>query len=230
MINGSQKKLTKKQFNSLILKAYKSTPAPKSVELARKWTETHGTNGMFMHWNNMWAKNSQLLSNKKVLDIGISAGIHNYVAQEVFNTKTIIAVDPYKPYHNIVKSLLPDCKLYNVVDEVPNGVKVDIILLSGVLVFVGKHWKKFLKQIVDTFKFDYMIIRDAFDFPSQPDEAKSPREYSLVPNFTYTNCPTVKEILKELHSNQLDVVKQYQLTSHSLKPWLFVVDNKQRSL
>ena len=222
--------MNKKQFDSLILKAYKSSSAPKSVELAKHWTEKHSNDNMFMLWNDMWAKNSQLLSNKKVLDIGISAGIHNYVAQEVFNTKTIIAVDPYKPYHNIVKSLLPDCKLYNVVDEVPNGVKVDIILLSGVLVFVGKHWKKFLKQIVDTFKFDYMIIRDAFDFPSQPDEAKSPREYSLVPNFTYTNCPTVKEILKELHSNQLNVVKQYQLTSHSLKPWLFVVDNKQRSL
>ena len=222
--------MNKKQFDSLILKAYKSSSAPKSVELAKHWTEKHSNDNMFMLWNDMWAKNSQLLSNKKVLDIGISAGIHNYVAQEVFNTKTIIAVDPYKPYHDIVKSLLPDCKLYNVVDEVPNGVKVDIILLSGVLVFVGKHWKKFLKQIVDTFKFDYMIIRDAFDFPSQPDEAKSPREYSLVPNFTYTNCPTVKEILKELQSNQLNVVKQYQLTSHSLKPWLFVVDNKQRSL
>jgi hypothetical protein len=230
MINGSQKKLTKKQFNSLILKAYKSTPAPKSVELARKWTETHGNDGMFMHWNNMWAKNSQLLSNKKVLDIGISAGIHNYVAQEVFNTKTIIAVDPYKPYHNIVKSLLPDCKLYNVVDEAPNGVKVDIILLSAVLLLLGKHWKKFLKQIVDTFKFDHMIIRDAFTFPRNHIWG-SPREYSLVPNFTYTNCPTVKEILKELHSNQLNVVKQYQITSYSLMAgWVFVVDNKQRSL
>ena len=222
--------MNKKQFDSLILKAYKSTPAPKSVELAKHWTKEHSNDHMFMLWNDMWAKNSQLLSNKKVLDIGISAGIHNYVAQEVFNTKTIIAVDPYKPYHNIVKSLLPDCKLYNVIDEAPNGVKVDIILLSGVLVFVGKHWKKFLKQIVDTFKFDHMIIRDAFDFPSQPNEIKGHREYSLVPNFTYTSCPTVKEILKELHSNKLNVVKQYQLTSHSLKPQVFVVDNKQRSL
>jgi hypothetical protein len=221
-----KKTLTKKQFDSLILKAYRSTPAPKSVELAKKWKEKHGNDDMFMHWDDLWAKNSQLFSNKTILDIGISAGIHNYIAQEVFNTRTIIAVDPYKPYHNIVKSLLPDCKLYNVVDEAPNGVNVDIILLSGVLVFVGKHWKNFLKQIVDTFKFDHMIIRDAFDFPAQPVEAKGPREYSLVPNFTYTSCPTVKEILKELHSNQLDVVKQYQLTSHSLKPWVFVVDNK----
>ena len=126
--------------------------------------------------------------------------------------------------------MLPDCKLYNVVDEAPNGVKVDTVLLLGILVLLGKNWKKFLKQIVDTFKFDHMIIRDAFTFPSQPAEAKSPREYSLVPNFMDTNCPTVKEILKELHSNQLNVVKQYQLTSHPLKPWLFVVDNKQRSL
>ena len=224
-----KKKLTKKQFDGLILKAYKSSPSPKSVELVKEWTEKHSNDNMFMLWNNMWAKNSQLLSNKKVLDIGISAGIHNYVAQEVFNTKTIIAVDPYKPYHNIVKSLLPDCKLYNVVDEAPNGVKVDIILFSAVLVLLGKNWKKFLKQVVDKFKFDHMIIRDAFTFPRNHIWG-SPREYSLVPNFTYTNCPTVKEILKELHSNQLDVVKQYQLTSHSLKPWLFVVDNKQRSL
>ena len=224
-----KKKLTKKQFDGLILKAYKSSPSPKSVELVKEWTEKHSNDNMFMLWNNMWAKNSQLLSNKKVLDIGISAGIHNYVAQEVFNTKTIIAVDPYKPYHNIVKSLLPDCKLYNVVDEAPNGVKVDIILFSAVLVLLGKNWKKFLKQVVDKFKFDHMIIRDAFTFPRNHIWG-SPREYSLVPNFTYTNCPTVKEILKELHSNQLDVVKQYQLTSHSLKPWVFVVDNKQRLL
>ena len=126
--------------------------------------------------------------------------------------------------------MLPDCKLYNVVDEAPNGVKVDIILLSAVLVLLGKHWKKFLKQIVDTFKFDHMIIRDAFTFPRNHIWG-SPREYSLVPNFTYTNCPTVKEILKELHSNQLNVVKQYQITSYSLMAgWVFVVDNKQRSL
>ena len=92
-----KKKVTKKQFDSLILKAYKSIPVPKSVELAKKWIKKHSNDAMFMHWNDLWAKNSQLLSNKTILDIGISAGIHNYIAQEVFNTKTIIAVDPYKP-------------------------------------------------------------------------------------------------------------------------------------
>jgi hypothetical protein len=225
-----KKKLTKKQFDGLILKAYKSSPSPKSVELVKEWIEKHSNYDMFTHWNNTWVKNFQLLSNKKILDIGISAGIHNYIAQEVFNTKTIVAVDPHKPYHNIVKSLLPDCKLYNVVDEVPNGVKVDTVLLLGVLVLLGKNWKKFLKQVVDKFKFDHMIIRDGYDFYVQPVKANEPREYSLVSNFTYVDRPTVKEILKELQSNQLDVVKQYQLTSHSLKPWVFVVDNKQRSL
>ena len=60
-----KKKLTKKQFDSLILKAYKSTPAPKSVELAKHWTKKHSNDDMFMLWNDMWAKNSQLLSKKK---------------------------------------------------------------------------------------------------------------------------------------------------------------------
>ena len=85
-----KKKLTKKQFDSLILKAYKSTPAPKSVELAKHWTKKHSNDDMFMLWNDMWAKNSQLLSNKKVLDIGISAGIHNYVAQKFLIQKQLL--------------------------------------------------------------------------------------------------------------------------------------------
>ena len=224
--------MNKKQFDSLILKAYGSTPAPKSIKLAKEWMMKHGNNHMFTHWNDTWVKNSQLFSNKKILDIGISVGIHNYIAQEVFNTKTIVAVDPYKPYHDIVKSLLPDCKLYNVVDEAPNDVKVDIVLLSGVLSLLGKNWKKFLKQVINKFKFDHMVIRDAYtyDLSLWNKWNKSPTQYSLVPNLTYVDCPTVKEILKELHSNQLEVVKQYQLTSHDLKPWVFVVDNKQRSL
>ena len=98
-------------------------------------------------------------------------------------------------------------------------------MLLGVLELLGKNWKKFLKQIVDKFKFDHMIIRDAYDFSFQPVEANEPREYSLVSNFTYAGCPTVKEILEELQSNQLEVVKQYQITSYSRKPWFFVIDN-----
>lgn len=151
------------------------------------------------HWHDTWVPTKNLLQNKKCLDVGIWKGILNYSAHKIYNCETIIGVEPFDEHSDYCSKILPDCKIYKLIEDIPFDIRVDVTFLHGVICLMGAHWKTNLNNLFSRVNSDILHIRhdDTLRECNGID-----RETNLYDLPDYSQSPSCNQLKNYLESSQ----------------------------
>ena len=154
-------------------------------------------------WIDAWLPTKKYLENKTCVDIGIWKGVLNAKAKIEFNTDTVIGVEPFEEHREICKKYLPECVLYESIDDLPEKTTTDVILLHGIICLLDVHWKEDLGKIFQKIKANTVHIRNLDAY--KPCTGKD-RETNLYKITDYANAPDNKTVIAECQKYGYNVV------------------------
>ena len=110
-------------------------------------------------WNKTWKPNPEFWRNKTCIDIGIWKGHLNARALKEYNCKTIIGVEPFEEHRVDCERVCPNTKLYNQIEDLPENISVDIIIMHGLIKLLGKYWKEQVSLLLSKVNARFIHVR-----------------------------------------------------------------------
>ena len=111
------------------------------------------------HWENTWLPDREFFQDKTCVDIGMWKGLLNARAKKEFNLATNIGVEPDEMHRLACKKLNLSTTLYANIEDLPDMIKTDIVLLHGVFSVMGKHWRQELENLFSKINCKHVHIR-----------------------------------------------------------------------
>ena len=169
------------------------------------------------HWQSTWADYQNLFEGKTCVDIGIWKGLLNAKAEKQLNCKTKIGVEPSFTHRADCKKINPHTKLYPSIDDLPDGIFTDIILLHGVI-WLMDNWTQEIKTLLSKVNCKHVHIRSPnHDTYPTKTEKMITDDYR---NFTkkkmkYYNGPTINDIVEFFSTENYSVIDRKETNANS---------------
>jgi len=182
------------------------TPEITSVDYLNKFWES-----CRHHWQETWIDYQNLFEDKTCVDIGIWKGLLNARAKKQFNCQTKIGVEPNSIHRADCKKLNPHTKLYPSIEELPDTIDTDILILHGVIRLMGTRWIQEMGILLSKVNCKYIHIRY-----SNPDGSYAEkivknidgREFNKYNMDSYEKSPTTNDIIKFLNTVNFSLINQ----------------------
>jgi hypothetical protein len=162
------------------------------------------------HWKDTWMDYQNLFEGKTCVDIGIWKGLLNARAEKQFNCKTKIGVEPNLTNRTDCKKLNPYTELYPTIEDLPDTIDTDILLLHGVICLMGTHWIQEMENLLPKVNCKHIHIRHLKTYAISHGEVcteKDDRQGNRYNLKSYKESPTTNEIIEFLSK------KNFNLTS-----------------
>jgi len=153
------------------------------------------------HWETTWVHDRDFFQDKTCIDIGMWKGILTARAKKEFNLTTDIGVEPNQTHRIDCKKLNLSTKLYAHIEDLPDMIKTDIVLLHGVICLMGTHWRQELENLFSKVNCKHVHIRhrdgDAFKNVRPTGIGRETNRYDNPPNKNNPTSDTVINFLSK---------------------------------
>lgn len=163
------------------------------------------------HWQETWADHKNLFEGKTCVDIGIWKGLLNAKAEKQLNCKTMIGVEPDSTHRADCKKINPHIKLYSSIEELPENIDTDILILHGVICLMGTQWIQEMETLLSRVNCKHIHIRNITNNGSYSYEGNEKnidgRELSKYNMKNYMEkCPTINDIVEFLNKKNYSLI------------------------
>lgn len=162
------------------------------------------------HWKDTWMDYQNLFEGRTCVDIGIWKGLLNAKAEKQLNFKTEIGVEPSSTHRADCKKINPHTKLYPSIDDLPDDIFTDIILLHGVIYQMGTQWIQEMETLLSKVNCKHIHIRhhtnnDSYDEVNIKDiDGRELHKYNW--NNYMDTSPTIDEIVEFFNKKNYSLI------------------------
>ena len=166
-------------------------------------------------WQTAWIPYSNFFTDKTCIDIGIWKGILPARAKKEFNLTTEIGVEPNETHRIDCKKLNLSTKLYAHIEDLPDMIKTDIVLLHGVICLMGTHWRRELENLFSKVNCEHVHVRhqDGDLFRSgRPNIIENERETNRYNLSSYKDSPVSNDLIDFFNDKRFDLIDKKTLS------------------
>lgn len=169
------------------------------------------------HWEGTWADYQNLFEGRTCLDIGIWKGLLNAMAKKHINCETKIGVEPSIIHRTDCKKFNPHTKLYPSIEELPDNIYTDIILLHGVIWLMGTDWTQEMKTLLSKVSCKHVHIRNPNhdrSYAEKIDKNVDNRFFNNH-NMEYYKGPTINDIVEFFDTENYKLIDRKDFKSNN---------------
>jgi len=145
------------------------------------------------HWQESWVWWKEDLKNVQAADFGVWWGLSNFIAEQLWNCRTVVATEWNDQSRSICHKILPNCTVYPCVEEIDRTWSVDVILMHGYICLLGADWQQHLTLCFSQVRAPKMICRHR-SWHQSTALSSSDRESNPLDLKTYDHVPSHNEL------------------------------------